>query len=208
MIERTSWSIVMAQHASHPMWRSWPVEAPVYQPWKVDFFAIAQARGETLAQVIRSAAPWAFQDLSDAQLEAGFKAMYPEGRAPKTVSYWDAAAAEYGAVDSFSQDDSATKTPQRAEPTITRDVSGVGAVEFPSAMPIEEIDRRAQDLAALHFKNEGVRSRSSEARKKAAARRAGLLWLAPIAAVFAIGWSFRWTREGFRRGSRMPHESD
>lgn len=177
-------------------WRSRPVATVPYEPWKIDFPAVAESRGQSLAAVIRSTAPWAYSDLTDQALESAFLARYPRGSQPAPVSYWEALATEFGAVDAFTEQASDTGP---LEPTVDREVPGVGIVRFAASMPKEEVERRSTELAERYAERADARDRADRRRRIEAANRSAMTWLGPIGLVYAAGWSYSWIRRGFQR---------
>jgi len=186
----TMWSVGVGLLA----WQTWPAAVRNYRPWEVDFEALASKRGESLAQFIRGVYPWAYNDLSNAELETAFRARYPPKSQPAVVSYSTALAAELGGTEVLSS--SNRKTPEGAPQTV-RVVSGVGTVSFPGSMSEEEVETRAKRLSELHENNEAKLRQSNYSRQMAKARSTAALWLVPPALIYALGWAVGWIRRGF-----------
>lgn len=175
-------------------WQTWPSAARSYRPWEVDFEALAVKRGESLAQFIRSVYPWAYNDLSDADLEAKFRARYPLNSQPAVVSYYTVLAAELGGTDDLSPAD---KKPAEGAEQIVRLVSGVGKVSFPASMSGEEVGTRSKQLSELHESNDAKLRASNRSAQIAEAKLMAALWLVPPGLIYALGWAVGWIRRGF-----------
>jgi hypothetical protein len=175
-------------------WRTWPAETQRYRPWEMDFEEAASLRGESLAQFIRSAYPWAYHDLTDDALEAAFKARYRSKGQPPVVSYYTVLAAELGGAESLSAEDNKLN-PVGPETVLV--VPGVGKVAFPGSMSHEEQESRAKDLSELREKNDEKLRTTNRIKQITAAKFAAALWLLPLAAMYGFGWAVAWIRRGF-----------
>lgn len=190
-------SIIWTLGVGFLAWQKWPIEARNYRPWETDFGALAAQRDESLAQFIRAVYPWAYRDLSDAELEAAFRTKYPPNSQPSIVSYYTALAAECcGGVEALSRSDD---TPTDIEPKTVRLVPGVGKVAFPTSMKQEEIEKRAKELSELREKNDQSLRQSNRNRQTSMARSMALLWLGPPVVLYGLGWAAGWIRRGFRQ---------
>ena len=181
------------------VWQVWPVETKNYHPWEEDFHTLAEEHSQSLAQFVRARYPWAYSDLSDAELEAAFNEKYPAGGQPSAVSYYGALAAECcQGVAGLSKGDPTNQNGATVSKTRVRTVPIVGRVAFPDSMSSQEVDRRASELTEMRARNDQKLRDAHKTQVVSALSWLIPLWLGPAVGIYALGWAVSWVRRGFQ----------